>query len=255
MESTAFAAAVEGGTSGTLPVGSFYRDGGAPAIMRAAHFPDELLSYLQMEGLAALESATRHRCDSLVEHGCYDGRALEVARAAGLPYLGIDISPGAIAALAHRVGAEGLNGQARALVGDILHNGSWVTEVVGRRPLQLLPFNLLGNFAEPEKVLASIAAVGGVGVISVFNEQPWTHEVRRAYYTACGIERLDETAGEYGGVVFRGDGGFASQSFSEEGLLRLLGTVDATVLNRTGNRLGQCVTVRLGSRLDTDPED
>ncbi|WP_424214057.1 class I SAM-dependent methyltransferase [Streptomyces sp. BI20] len=225
---------------------SFYRDGGAPAIMRAAHFPDELLSYLQMEGLVALESAGRHLSDGLVELGCYDGRALEVARAAGIPYLGVDISPGAIAALARRIEAEGLGAQARAVVGDVLHSETWQGEVTARRPLQFLPFNLLGNFAEPEKVLASVAAVGGTAVVSVFNEQPHTTTLRRAYYTACGIDALVESPGEYGGVVFRGAGGFASQSFSAAGLGRLLGSIDATVLGTTANRFGQCVTVRLG---------
>ncbi|MFJ4341003.1 hypothetical protein [Streptomyces sp. NPDC088915] len=254
MRSTA-SIRTEGGASETLPAGSFYRDGGAPAIMRAAHFPDEILSYLQMEGLAALKSALRHRCDSLVELGCYDGRALEVARAAGLPYLGVDISPGAIARLTRRIQEEGLDGQARGLIGDVLHSSSWAFEIGGRRPLQLFPFNLLGNFAEPEKVLNSAATAGGIGVISVFDEQPSTTAVRRAYYTACGIEDLDEVPGDYGGVAFQGEGGFASQSFSEAGLLRLLGSVDATVLHTTTNRLGQCVTVRLSGGNDFGPED
>lgn len=47
--------------------------------MRAAHFPDEVLFFLQMESLVTLGAAARYSCDALVEFGCYDGRALEVA--------------------------------------------------------------------------------------------------------------------------------------------------------------------------------
>ncbi|MEV0603326.1 hypothetical protein AB0I82_29095 [Streptomyces sp. NPDC050315] len=244
MKPTAF---THGGTTSSTPEAraeSFYRDGGAPAIMRAAHFPDELLFFLQMEGLAALDAVSRHQCDSLVELGCYDGRALEVAKAARIPYLGVDISSGAIGRLNCRIAEEGLQEQARAVLGDVLHSAEWAGEITGEHPLHLLPFNLLGNFTEPEKVIAGLSGIGGTGLISVFNEQPSTTAVRRAYYTSCGIQHIEEAPGDYGGVVFRGEGGFRSQSFSEESMNQLLDKANATVVGRTWNRLGQCVIAR-----------
>lgn len=246
MKSTALTDAGTSSAPEAPCAASFYRDGGAPAIMRAAHFPDELLSYLQMEGLAALDAAARHQCDSLVELGCYDGRALEVAKAAGVPYLGVDVSGGAIGRLNRRIAEEGLQGQARAVLGDVLHSAEWADEISGDRPLHLVPFNLLGNFTEPEKVIAGLSGIGsrGVALISVFNEHAWTTEVRRAYYTSCGIQGIEESPGEYGGTVFHGEGGFRSQSFSEQGMERLLDMANAKVVGRTWNRLGQCVAAR-----------
>ncbi|MFB7945928.1 hypothetical protein ACFV6F_24825 [Kitasatospora phosalacinea] len=212
--------------------------------MRAAHFPDEVLAFLQMESLTALDVAARHGCDSLVELGCYDGRALEVARAADIRYLGVDVSTGAIDALNRRIADEDLRERAGAVVGNILHCSEWLHAVRGERPLQLLPFNLAGNLAEPEKAIAGLREVGGLAVISVFNDRPWTTDLRRAYYLACGIAVLEEAPSRHGGVVFRGEDGFQSQSFSDDGVTALLDGAGVSVVHERANRLGRCVTVR-----------
>lgn len=212
--------------------------------MRAAHFPDEVLFFLQMESLVTLGAVTRHGCDALVEFGCYDGRGLEVARAAGVGYLGVDINGRAIAALRRRISDEALDVKADSIIGDILRPQSWSYRLPGPRPLYLLPFNLLGNFPEPEQVLHSVRSAGGTAVISVFNEAPWTTEVRREYYTACGIEMLEQDEGLHGGACFRGADGFCSQSFSADGMSALLLACGARVLEETANRYGRCLTVR-----------
>lgn len=222
----------------------FYSARGAAAIMRAAHFPDEVLFFLQMESLVTLGAATRHGCDALVEFGCYDGRALEVARAAGVDYLGVDVNGPAIAALQQRISDEALEGRARTIIGNVLKPETWSYGLPGPRPLYLLPFNLIGNFPEPEQVLHGIRSVGGTAVISVFNEAPWTTEVRREYYAACGIEMLAQDEGSHGGVLFRGTDGFRSQSFSADGVSALLRDCGARLLEETTNRYGRCLTVR-----------
>ncbi|MDI3422648.1 hypothetical protein [Streptomyces luteolus] len=244
MESTALAGAGTSGTAEPRHEGSFYRDGGAPVIMSAAHFPDEFLSFFQMEGLTAREAVSRYACDSLVELGCYDGRALEVAKAADIAYLGVDVSRNAIDVLNRRIADEGLQDRARAVLGDMLHSGEWAAGISGSRPLHLVPFNLLGNFPEPEKVIASLSAVGGMALISVFNDDARTTTLRRAYYSTCGIGDLEEVPGEYGGVAFCGKGGFRSQSFSEEGMNHLFTAGNATLVTQARNRLGRCVVVR-----------
>ncbi|MGI5261702.1 hypothetical protein [Streptomyces angustmyceticus] len=212
--------------------------------MRAAHFPDEVLFFLQMESLVTLGAAARYGCDALVEFGCYDGRALEVARAAGVDYLGVDVNGRAITALRRRINDEALEGKAETLIGNVLKPETWSHQLSGSRPLYLLPFNLIGNFPEPEQVLHSVRSVGGTAVISVFNEAPWTTEVRREYYAACGIEMLEQDEGSHGGVLFRGADGFRSQSFSTDGMSALLRACGARVVEETANRYGRCLTVR-----------
>ncbi|MET9465724.1 hypothetical protein ABZY44_13130 [Streptomyces sp. NPDC006544] len=225
----------------------FYREGGARRIMSVANFPDEILSFLQMEGLTVLDVASRHRCDSLVELGCYDGRALEVAKVANMSYVGVDVNSVAIGSLSGRIAYEGLGEWARAVLGSIRVSEDWVPEVRGERPLLLLPFNLIGNLDEPAKFLAELGGVGRLGVISFFNDDAWTTEVRRAYYTACGIAIHEEGPGTHGGTLFRGDGGFRSQSFSVRGMQSLLEAAGATLVHETSNRLGCCIAVRFSS--------
>lgn len=223
----------------------FYRGGGAGAIMRAAHFPDQLLSFLQLESLAALRALSRHGCDALIEHGCYDGRALEVARVAGVRYYGVDVNRAAIARLSRRIADEGLQGRAAALHGSVLRSEDWSSEVSARRPLHLLPFNLVGNLPEPGRALASLSAVGELALVSVFNDDPATTAVRLAYYTACGLAPTVSHDGRYGGVLFEGADGFRSESFSAVGLFALFNAAGATVLGIRCNRLGRCITVRI----------
>ncbi|TWF97158.1 hypothetical protein FHX73_11933 [Kitasatospora viridis] len=224
----------------------FYRDRGASAIMRAAHFPDELLAFLQLELLVARETVAGHGCDTLVELGCYDGRALEVARVAGVSYLGIDVNREGIEALKQRIFDEGLHGRADAVHGDALKSDEWQYRIAGVNPLHVVPFNLIGNFAEPAELLRELAKVGGIALVSVFNAEPWTTGVRRAYYSACGIAGLMEEPGRYGGVRFRGDDGFESESFGSEGFSELLAESGVKVLDESANRYGRCITIGLG---------
>ncbi|WP_246295709.1 L-histidine N(alpha)-methyltransferase [Streptomyces caniferus] len=212
--------------------------------MRAAHFPDDLLSFLQMESLVAGESVARYGCDAIVELGCYDGRALEVARFAGVRYLGVDVNGRAIDALRRRIADEGVAEQAAAIQGNALHSEEWQPRLPGQHPLQLVPFNLLGNFLEPAALLRAMRAVGGTAVVSVFNAQRATTEVRRAYYSACGIDYLTEEPGPYGGVLFRGADGFQSQSFSGEGFHALMAEAGIRIVDESANRFGRYVTVQ-----------
>ncbi|WP_369229110.1 class I SAM-dependent methyltransferase [Streptomyces sp. R21] len=221
----------------------FYRDGtGATAIMSVAHFPDEVLTFLQMECLAAFKTALEGPCDAVVELGCFDGRALEVARAAQLRYCGIDISCGAVAALRERIADEGLGAHATALVGNAQETLRWSHRIPGEQPLFVLPFNLLGNLPDPRRALTGLRALGGTVLISVFNEDPRTTAVRRAYYTQCVSELAEPAPGRYGGTLFRGAQGFRSESFSAPALHRLLTECGLQIRSETTNRLGRCVT-------------
>lgn len=229
---------------GPLSPDRFYRDGGASAIMSVAHFPDEVLTFLQMECLAAFKTALEGNCDVVVELGCFDGRALEVARAAGIRYCGIDISCGAVAALRRRIADEGLGAHATALVGNAQDTVRWSAQIPGEQPLFVLPFNLLGNLPDPRRALLGLRSLGGTVLISVFNEDPRTTAVRRAYYTQCVNDLAEPGQGRYGGTLFRGAQGFRSESFSAPALRRLLAECGLDIHSETTNRIGRSVTAR-----------
>lgn len=232
----------------------YYQPHTSSAIMRLAHFPDGVLPLLQMESLAAWESATTFDCTTIIEFGCYDGRALEVARFAGTRYLGVDTDERAISQLRQRIADEQFGDVASAVVGDILDADTWWTAASGLKPLHLVPFNLLGNFRDPHRLLKSLTKVGGLAMFSAFNSSAPASRIRHDYYTRCGVRNLQCAILEEGDVLFTGSDGFYSRSFDDEVLCSLLDEVGATVLRTTRNRIGQCVTVLLGDSRQ-QPED
>ncbi|MBF3130053.1 class I SAM-dependent methyltransferase, partial [Pseudomonas aeruginosa] len=140
-------------TIGTHRESAFYElEFGPRTIMTLANFPDDVLPLLQMESLMTFEAMAYLRCDALVELGCYDGRALEIARLLNARYLGVDLDQRAIETLRTRIEREGMSDRADTVVDDIL-NHTRRGASVGSRALYLLPFNLLGNFREPKRLL------------------------------------------------------------------------------------------------------
>ncbi|MGX7674540.1 class I SAM-dependent methyltransferase [Plantactinospora sp. DSM 117369] len=225
----------------------FYRCSQASSlIMRVAHFPDELLSLLQLESVTVFDSTTRYGRDAIIELGCYDGRALEISRVADVGYLGIDIDATAVTRLRARISEEGLENQAKALVADALAHEQWWSAVEARRPLVHLPFNFLGICPDPGAVLRSVSKSGALLHVSVFNGREPTTRVRHRYYDACGIKALNVGPGPYGGTLFTGDDDFFSQSFSPVHLDELLATCGLNRLWRTENRVGFCVVAQSG---------
>ncbi|MGH3540798.1 MAG: hypothetical protein ACRDTO_00235 [Mycobacterium sp.] len=222
------------------------------AIMRLAHLPDGVLPLLQMESLATREAASIFDCSMIVEFGCYDGRALEVARFSGTRYLGVDKDEGAIAQLRERIDDERLRDLARAIIGDVLDPRTWHGAVVDPKPLHLLPFNLLGNFRDPRRLLESLSTVGGLAMFSMFNTSHLTNNIRHDYYTRCGVRDLQCTTTADGGVLFTGDAGFYSRSFGDEAFRYLLEEAGATMLQTTRNCVGQCVAVLLSDKQVTE---
>ncbi|WNV85402.1 hypothetical protein [Umezawaea sp. Da 62-37] len=228
------------------PESAFYaHSAGSAGIMTLANFPDDVLPLLQMESLATAEAMPYLGCDTLVELGCYDGRALEVARHLGVRYLGVDLDARAVATLAARIEREGMADRARALVDDLFNHHLWDRDVVGERPLYTLPFNLLGNFRHPLRLLRSLGGASGAAVISVFGEGLEATRVRHAYYARCGVRGLEFRLASDGSVLFTGSDGFYSRSFSEARFRSLLLECGLTVVRVRGNSLGYAATVLL----------
>ncbi|MGV8604700.1 class I SAM-dependent methyltransferase, partial [Pseudomonas aeruginosa] len=144
-------------------------------IMTLANFPDDVLPLLQMESLMTFEAMAYLRCDALVELGCYDGRAPEIARLLKARYLGVDLDQRAIETLRKRLKRGGMSD--RAVLNHTRRGAS-----VGSRSLYLLPFNLLGNFREPKRLLDSLAERSVAAVVSVFGDSAEATRVRQSYY-------------------------------------------------------------------------
>lgn len=225
----------------------YYEQASAEAIMSLSHMPDGILPLLQMESLAIYEAISMFGCDALVELGCYDGRALEVARYRDLPYIGVDLDSRAILKLDERIRREGLEHLATTYVGDILAGAMWDRREFGTRPLYVVPFNLIGTFREPARLLRLLSQSGGVAVVSVFGETAQANDVRRAYYSRSGVGSLQCTVTPDGGVLFTGDNGFYSRSYCEQELEKLVASSGGSIARISTNILGCCATVLLDS--------
>ncbi|MDU3294591.1 MAG: class I SAM-dependent methyltransferase [Pseudomonas aeruginosa] len=196
-------------TIGTHRESAFYElEFGPRTIMTLANFPDDVLPLLQMESLMTFEAMAYLRCDALVELGCYDGRALEIARLLNARYLGVDLDQRAIETLRTRIEREGMSDRADTVV------------------------RLLDSLAE-----RSVAAV-----VSVFGDSAEATRVRQSYYRRCGVQGLELHARD-DGTVFTGSDGFYSRSYSRACLHALLAECGLTVVRSASNLFAHCVTV------------
>lgn len=222
---------------------AFYeQDSGATTIMTLANFPDDVLPLLQMESLMTFEAMAYFRCDVLVELGCYDGRALEIARLLNARYLGVDLNQRAIQLLQDRIEREGMADRAGTLVGDVLNHIDCGHAPLGAKELYLLPFNLLGNFRDPTRLLKSLAARNVAAVICVFGDSLEASCVRQRYYLKCGVERLERHS-QADGMIFTGVDGFYSRSYSKAALHSLLTECGLTIIRTSSNLFAHCATV------------
>jgi hypothetical protein len=158
----------------------------------------------------------------------------------------VDINDQAVEVLRQRIVSEGLQRTAKAVTGDVTSPGQWNSAVVGDVPLYVLPFNIIGNLPDPTSVFRAMHGCAGYGIVTVFNSDVWTTELRRDYYSACGIALSGIEQAPYGGVRFRGADGFTSQSFSSDCLDRFFEDSGVQALQSARNRFGHCVTVRFG---------
>lgn len=221
----------------------FYeQDAGATTIMTLANFPDEVLPLLQMEGLSTYDAMRYFRCDVLVELGCYDGRALEIARLSNTRYQGIDLNSRAIDLLRMRIEREGITDRAETINGDVLTLTAGGKMLTGPGALYLLPFNLLGNFRESRQLLKQLANINVTAVICVFNNSAEATRVRQEYYFRCGVKKLQRRRLR-DGVVFTGAEGFFSRSWIRTSFHSLLSDCGFTVVRTTENCIAHCATV------------
>lgn len=208
--------------------------------MTLANFPDDVLPLLQMESLMTFEAMAYLRCDALVELGCYDGRALEIARLLNARYLGVDLDQRAIETLRTRIEREGMSDRADTVVDDILNHTRRGASVGSRAvPAAVQPAGQLPRAETAARLLAerSVAAV-----VSVFGDSAEATRVRQSYYRRCGVQGLELHTRD-DGTVFTGSDGFYSRSYSRACLHALLAECGLTVVRSASNLFAHCVTV------------
>ncbi|WP_198407190.1 methyltransferase domain-containing protein [Nocardia terpenica] len=233
------------------PEAVFYEQTSAAAeIMTLANIPDGVFPFLQMETLTTFEAMSSGNHDVLVEMGCYDGRALEVARFSGARYVGVDLNESAIEKLRARIEREDMSELATTVIDDVFRHRDWDRSVLGNRPLYVLPFNLLGTFRDPMRFLTSLSRSGGSAVVSVFSDGLEATAVRQTYYNNCGVRALQFSSIGDGGVLFVGQNAFYSRSYSQRSFHTLLADSGATVLRNRSNSVGHCATILLDSLVD-----
>jgi hypothetical protein len=233
-------------TADRVRLDGFYRSKDASSLMmRLANFPDEMLPLLQLEMLAALSALQCYTCESVVEFGCYDGRALEVTRLADVGYVGVDLDESGIETLRKRIASERLEGRASAVVADVLEPEEWLPMIPAGRSLVHLPFNFIGGFRDVPQLLRSVCRVPDMLLlITVFNTDDYTTSLRRRYYTACGVGSLAYTHEAQSGVLFTGSMEFFSRALTPEALGSHLAECGLQVLWRKTNRIGTCILAR-----------
>jgi len=211
--------------------------------MTLANFPDEVLPLLQLESLITFEAMVYFHCDVLVELGCHDGRALEIARLLNTRYLGVDLNRHAIQKLRARIEHERMVGRADTIVDDVLNHTVRSQVPMGSRALYLLPFNLLGCFRDPTQLLKQLAALNVTAVISVFGNSLEATHVRQDYYLRCSVQELELHPLDEG-TLFTGANGFYSRSYTRDSFHSLLTACGLTILRMNSSLLTHCVTVQ-----------
>lgn len=230
----------------------YQQDSGAKSIMTLANFPDDMLPLLQMENIATYEAMRHFRCNTLVELGCYYGRALEIARLLNARYQGIDLNPRAIKVLRERVKQEEIEDRVDTIVGDVLTHMSRGQLSVDSHTLYLLPFNFLGNFRDPLPLLKKLAKLDVTSVICVFSNSPEAIRVRHDYYLRCGVQTLELHSHE-DGTLFTGADGFYSRSYTRSSFHSLLTRCGLSVIKTSENLLAYCGTVTSATLNATAP--
>jgi hypothetical protein len=225
---------------------SYYgRPDRAAMVMRIANFPDEMLSFLQMEALVAYNAVQVYGCDGIVELGCYDGRSMELSRSLRLSYLGLDLDAQSIETLRSRIAAEAIEDRAAAFVANALDVDRWASKIRAERPLIHLPFNFLGGFRSPTTLLHRLRDVpGALLLVSMFSTSDYSTQVRRRYYSACGVEALAVSGCSEDTVTFTGERNFYSRAFTPDTLRALFEQCEIDMLLQMTNRLGICAVVK-----------
>lgn len=133
-----------------------------------------------------------HTHGTLIEMGCDLARSYDIARMHQMDYIGVDIRKNAIEVLAARASRSNLYSRAIFVNDNALNvNKIFKEYCVAESAFCLLPFNLVGNFANIDELFA---VYGKSDVDVVVSSWSCSHQAviaRSKYYTACGLSDLD----------------------------------------------------------------
>jgi hypothetical protein len=140
--------------------------------------------------------------EHLIEGGCGFGRSLPIAHNREIVYDGCEIVKSWISVANKRIALMNVTPQELRVTLGSVESIERIAPLFARRPsgcsLLLLPFNLIGNLANPIQCLKGARAFGCSVAIASFGFDTDTTNVRLRYYAQCGFTNLDkhiDTAG------------------------------------------------------------
>ena len=191
---------------------SVYQGSRRHVLFRRAGLSRQVTGYLRMERRAIEQMLLKS--DALIEVGCGRGETVAAAIRLRIDYLGLDPSPSLISDAKSRLHGESI----QFINGEVEDYGTWSRAIkrCWKSPVLLMPYNCLGNVADPVKALQALSHFSGNMLISVFTDSEDATNARATYYQRAGLNVA--TCHSRWGIQFRGPG-FASVGFRPQVLL------------------------------------
>lgn len=187
---------------------NIYESGAGDALLNPIVHTTAIRDYLEAERAFIQQHVSDY--DALVETGCSAGRYAACALDSNKQYIGID--------RVARYLAEGMRHYPRAtFVAADIKNITGILPLYlqpSRKPLIVVPFNLVGTLAEPLQFLNELSATGHHFLLFSFNTDAAATEARAEYYTTSGFDDLHHHE-EEDGVLFTSPSGLHSFAYTE----------------------------------------
>jgi hypothetical protein len=160
-------------------------------IMNIKNYNHQTIKLLQCEHAFVSKTLSRNRYATLIELGCDQVRAFEIADMNEVNYIGIDIRNRLHGEMAFGNTLGKKARKAKFISGDLLEIASLVeAQVLDNAALSFFPFNLLGNFDAPEKIIQCYANLELDMIISNWQTSEGATSAREDYYVNCGFNEL-----------------------------------------------------------------
>lgn len=206
-----------------MSVGTVVRfyEGTGQQLVDERRYPSDIASYRRRENEVAVGVASLYQV--VLEVGCMSGCLLyDSLRDLPLAYIGIDVVESAVTSLRQKIADEQqVRALRHALTLDIVEVECISEMLVPGRSVAMFPFNSFGNLPDPIAVLDALARAQLDVWIGTYDTCPNMTAVRREYYEAAAIGRVEEKTDE-SGVVFTSAQGLRSYAYSETWLRQQL---------------------------------
>lgn len=209
----------------------FYSNDGTE-ILNDGNYTPELEFFLKEQKIlfnqAINQSKEIENYDTLIEVGCGVGENLDIASKNHLNYLGLDFSPNKILLFNKRIkqNTYHLNDKytykAECIdILDFFDQEHLMQFENSKKPIIIFPFNVIGNIAPVSLLLSKLKMHNLDLLISIYNNDTDTIEMRRQYYMNCGYNDIKEDR-DATGFLFKSEEGLYTIAYDELYLKNLL---------------------------------